>query len=88
MEYEQQDTESVSDKIRAGILFGNEFLMGEFRFGQQFGTYLYKGYSAPNLIFQNYYLNYRFSKHLLISVHLKVHGREAEYININVGYLF
>ena len=88
LEYEQQDAEAESDKFRAGILFGNEFIMGEFRFGQQIGAYLYKGYSAPNLIFQNYYINYRLSKYLLIGTHLKVHGRKAEYININVGYLF
>jgi len=88
LEYEQQEAPSISEKLRTGILFGNEFLMGEFRFGQQIGAYLYTGYSAPSLIFQNYYLNYRFSKHLLVGTHLKAHGRVAEYININVGYVF
>lgn len=87
-EYEQIEAVSISDRMRIGLLFGNEFIMGQFRFGQQIGVYIFQGHKAPELVFQNYYLNYRLTEHLITGVHLKAHGRVAEYLSFSFGYQF
>ena len=80
--YGQRD---VADELSLAPLLGNEFLIGDLRFGQQVGLYLLKGIKAPNDIFQNYYLRYLIQKKMSAGVVLKVHGRVADYLAFQVG---
>lgn len=89
IEYEQPvDPAPFTDRIRIGAMTGNEFFMGQFRFGQQIGIYAYTGYSVPSHLFQSYYLNFYFGEHFIAGVQLKAHGRTAEYLSATMGYIF
>ncbi len=80
-------TEPV-DQWSVAPLFGNEFLLGQLRFGQQFGAYLLKGEKAPKRLLQNYYLRYKINAHLMTGVNLKAHGRVADYLSVQLGWMF
>ena len=80
-----ETTERKTNPFNAGIFLGNEFLMGQFRFGQQMGLYFIKGSDARNLLFQNYYLRWFIEEKYILGIHLKVHGRVADYLGVQIG---
>ncbi len=80
--------EKIMDQISMGTYIGNEFFIGKIRFGQQMGIYVFRRKSAPNLLFQNYYLRYLLKEHWVIGADLKAHGIEADYMLIQIGFVF
>ncbi|TRX72436.1 acyloxyacyl hydrolase [Carboxylicivirga sp. M1479] len=69
-------------------LVGNEFIFGQLLFGQQIGAYVLKGSSASNTVLQNYYLRYKINSRLIAGVNLKAHGKVADYLSVQVGFIF
>ena len=89
VEYQQLfDFNKAIDQWSIAPLIGNEFLIGRFRFGQQLGIYLLQGRKAPNYLLQQYYLRYLFKKYFTTGINLKVHGRVADHLSIQLGYVF
>ena len=88
LEYRQlQAYENATDQWSVAPLVGNEFLLGRLRFGQQLGFYLLQATGLPNNLFQNYYLRYQVSKHFTGGINLKAHGRVADYLAIQIGFV-
>lgn len=88
-EYEQlPDTQKAIDQWSIAPFFGNEFILGKLYFGQQIGIYALRGYQAPNLMVQNYYLRFRIQSNLITGINLKAHGRVADYLSLQFGVAF
>ncbi|MGQ1787029.1 acyloxyacyl hydrolase [Saccharicrinis sp. GN24d3] len=88
MEYQQNPgTRIAIDQWSIAPLIGNEFLIGDVRFGQQLGVYLLQGATATNNVFQHYYLRYLFRNKFTAGTNLKVHGRVADYLAFQVGII-
>jgi len=88
---EYQQLNNVNDDLdqwSIAPLVGNEFLLGQLRFGQQIGLYLMQGDEAPNLMLQNYYLRYIINSRFVTGANLKAHGRVADYLSFQFGYIF
>ncbi len=89
LEYQDaKNVENVKYQIGIGPYIGNEFFIGNVRFGQQLGIYVLRRKKVPNLLFQNYYLRYLLKEHWVIGADLKVHGIEADYILVQLGVVF
>ena len=71
-----------------GIAAGNEFLLGKFLFGQQFGVYLLRPNTRAQDLYQRYSLVYRINSSFSYGVSLKVHGHVADFLDLRVGYSF
>jgi hypothetical protein len=71
---------------RAGVLAGNEFLMGRFVFSQQMGFYVYKPAPYFNALYQRYGLIYRFNNHIAMGVNLLAHGHVANFLDFRCVY--
>ncbi|WP_289053329.1 acyloxyacyl hydrolase [Carboxylicivirga marina] len=88
-EYHQlADSYGEAEQWSVAPLVGNEFLLGQLRFGQQIGLYIVKGAKAPNDVLQNYYLRYKVNSRLMAGVNLKAHGRVADYLSFQLGLMF
>jgi hypothetical protein len=85
LEYQEQKV-IQNEPFSGGVFFGNEFLIGQFRFGQQLGVYLFGGQDAHSQLFQNYYLRWLSKGRLILGAHLKVHGHVADYLSFQLGY--
>ncbi len=85
---ELSERQKTIDQWSVASLVGNEFIFGKLYFGQQIGIYLLQGQAAPNLLLQNYYLRYRINARLMTGVGLKAHGRVADYLSVQLGYIF
>ncbi len=86
----QQSTEpgDAIDQWSIAPFLGNEFILGKLYFGQQLGIYALRGIEAPNLLLQNYYLRFRINPNLITGINLKAHGRVADYLSIQFGFVF
>lgn len=87
IEYQQMHAKE-DDPWSLGCLAGNEFLMGQFLFGQQMGIYVLKGTNARTKLFQNYYLRYKTNSRIMAGVNFKAHGHVADYLCFQLGYAF
>lgn len=76
--------ESV-DYLKAGMLIGNEFLLGKFNFSQQFGIYIYDPYNRDADVYQRYGLDYHISQKLFSGIGLKAHGHVADFLDFRIG---
>ncbi len=83
-----KSVENIKDKSGLGAYLGNEFFIGNIRFGQQLGVYVLRRKEAPNLLFQNYYLRYIIKDKWVTGANLKVHGIDADYILFQIGRAF
>ncbi len=89
MEYQQnKNADEIKEQIGIGAYIGNEFFIGNIRFGQQLGIYVLKRNEAPTLLFQNYYLRYLLKQHWVVGANLKGHGIDADYLLMQLGYVF
>lgn len=89
LEYRQMRAyENAMDKWSMAPLVGNEFLLGRLRFGQQLGLYLMQASELPNNLFQNYYLRYQINEYLTVGTNVKAHGRVADYLAVQMGFVF
>jgi len=88
-EYQQINNNTESEyQISIAPLFGNEFLFGQLFFGQQLGAYILKADGQSHWLLQNYYLRYKINSHLTAGVNLKAHGRVADYLSFQFGFIF
>ncbi len=86
---EQQAMENKSDgHIMIGLLAGNDFLLGRFIFGQQFGVYLYNPHGGTPDVFQRYYLDFFITDRLTSGIGLKAHGHVADFLEFRIGMAF
>jgi hypothetical protein len=76
------------DYKKAGLLAGNEFLLGRFIFSQQFGVYIYNPYKRDADVFQRYGLNISFAKRMIAGVGLNAHGHVADFLELRFGVSF
>lgn len=72
--------------LMAGVLAGNDFLLGKFVFGQQFGVYIYNPYGNTPDLFQRYFLDFNFTKNLSTGIGLKAHGHVADFLDFRFGF--
>ena len=84
-EIARQDLNDDHQKISG--LVGHHLLFGKFDFSQYWGTYIYAPYKPSNF-YQRYTLTYKFTKHFLSGVTLKVHGDVADNFQILLGLHF
>ena len=82
----------IEDKssLRAGLLFGHEFLIGRYHFSTHMGFYAYRPYRDKeyDIFYQRYKLTYCFKNRLYLGVSLKAHRHVADYFDIRLGYSF
>lgn len=71
-----------------GTAVGHEFLLGKFRFSQQFYFYLLKPDVQPADVYQRYGLMYAFRQYWSVGFNLKVHGHVADFIDLRVARRF
>jgi outer membrane protein W len=74
--------------LMAGIFAGNDFLLGRFIFGQQFGAYLYNPVGGRPDVFQRYHLEFMINNRLIAGLGLKAHGHVADFLDFRFGVLF
>lgn len=67
---------------------GHEFLLGNFKFAQVLGTYLYKNYHPTPGFYQRYTLDWRFSSNWQIGTGIKAHAQVGEFIDVRLSYRF
>ncbi len=71
--------------VRAGIMFGNEFILGRFLFSQRIGAYVYNETTNPTL-FHRWGLLYRTSHHWSLGFSFLAHGKTADFFDAKVAY--
>ncbi len=79
------DNSSI-DHYLAGILIGNDFLLGKFIFYQQFGLYVHNPYKSYSC-FQRYGLLFRINAWLTTGIGLKAHGHVADFLDLKMGII-
>lgn len=72
--------------VRAGLLFGHEFILGKFLFSQRIGVYLYNPTGYFDAFFHRWGLHYNINKHLGIGFNLLAHRHVADYIDLRVTW--
>ena len=80
----KKDSVSVSP-IRAGMLFGHEFLLGKFTFSQRLGLY-FINQMPYNRLYQRWGLNYQINNHWSIGTSLLSHRQVANFFDIRASY--
>lgn len=73
-----------TDHRLAGLMVGNDFILGQFVFYQQFGVYVYNPYKKEK-VFQRYGLLFRFKDFLVAGIGLKAHAQVADFLDFRVG---
>ncbi len=81
----QRENKNTDHRL-AGLMIGNDFLLGKFVFYQQFGLYVYNPHKDETF-FQHYGLLFRFNNCLAFGIGLKAHGHVADFLNIRVGFI-
>lgn len=76
------------EHFMAGLVVGNDFLLGRFIFGQQFGAYLYNPVGGRPDVFQRYYLEFMINKQFVAGLGLKAHGHVADFLDFRFGIFF
>jgi hypothetical protein len=76
------------EHLMAGLFAGNDFLLGRFVFGQQFGVYLYNPVGGTPDVFQRYHIEFMINKRLVAGIGLKAHGHVADFLGFRFGILF
>ncbi len=76
----------TTDHRAAALLLGHELQLGYFRFGQQFGLYVYNpSPTAVDNIYHRHSLLWRSPKGWLLGVSLQAHRQVAEAFDLRVG---
>jgi hypothetical protein len=76
------------EHFMAGLFVGNDFLLGRFIFGQQFGAYLYNPVGGRPDVFQRYHLEFMINKQFFAGLGLKAHGHVADFLDFRFGIFF
>jgi hypothetical protein len=76
------------EHLMAGLFAGNDFLLGRFVFGQQFGVYLYNPVGGTPDVFQRYHIEFMINKGFVAGIGLKAHGHVADFLGFRFGMIF
>ncbi len=76
--------EKNTDHRLAGLMAGNDFILGKFVFYQQFGVYVYNPYKKEKF-YQRYGLLFRFNTFIVAGIGLKAHGHVADFLDVRIG---
>lgn len=72
--------------VRAGLLFGHEFLLGKFLFSQRLGVYIFDQTPYFDKIYHRWGLHYRVNNKWGTGFHLKAHRHIADFIDVRLTY--
>lgn len=72
--------------VKAGLLFGHEFLLGKFQLSQRLGVYIFDQTPYFDRIYHRWGLHYNINKHWGAGFHLKAHRQVADFIDVRVTY--
>lgn len=81
----KQDSVSAS-AVRAGLLFGHEFLLGRFLFSQRLGVYIFDRTPYFDRIYHRWGIHYRINEHWGAGLHLQAHRQVADFIDLRITY--
>ncbi|HEX5655203.1 MAG TPA: acyloxyacyl hydrolase [Chitinophagaceae bacterium] len=76
----------TASPVKAGILFGHEFLLGKFIFSQRLGIYLFDQTPYYDRLFHRWGIQYRLNRHWGAGLHLKAHRHVADFIDVRLSY--
>jgi hypothetical protein len=71
--------------VRAGLMFGNEFLLGRFLFSQRIGVYIFNQ-TTYSEFFHRWGLLYRMSSHWAFGFSFLAHGKTADFFDAKLAY--
>jgi hypothetical protein len=85
----QLKADSITEPAtKAGILVGNEFILGKFLFSQQLGIYVFDRTPYFDQLYHRWGLLYSISRHWGIGINMKAHRQVADFIDLRVVYAF
>lgn len=73
---------------RVSVFTGHEFTMGDFRFSQILGIYVYDKLKPYDLIYHKWGIFYRHNSGILAGIELKAHKHVAEFVCLKLGFEF
>lgn len=75
----------IASPVRAGLLFGHEFLLGKFIFSQRLGYYYFSEMPYERF-YHRWGLGYRINKHWGAGFSLLAHKQVADFFNLKATY--
>ena len=72
--------------VRAGLLFGHEFILGKFLFSQKLGVYVFNQTPYHDAVYHRWGIHYRINRHWGIGFHLKAHRQVADFVDVRITY--
>ena len=75
----------IASPVRAGLLFGHEFLLGKFIFSQRLGYYYFSEMPYERF-YHRWGLNYRMNRHWSAGFSLLAHKQVADFFNVKLAY--
>jgi hypothetical protein len=75
----------IANPVRAGVLFGHEFLLGKFIFSQKLGYYYFSEMPYERF-YHRWALGYRITRHWGAGFSLLAHKQVADFFNVKVTY--
>lgn len=74
--------------VKAGVMLGHEFLLGQFQFSQRLGVYVFDQTPYYDRIFHRWGLQYRINRHFSAGFNLLAHRQIAEFVDFRLAYTF
>ncbi len=75
-----------ASSLRAGILFGHEFLLGKFLFSQRLGLYIFDETPYFDRLYHRWGIQYRINRHWSMGFNLQAHRQVADFIDVRFTY--
>ena len=72
--------------IRAGLLFGHEFLLGKFIFAQRIGIYVFDQTPYYDRLYHRWGIHYFLNKHFGVGIQIKAHRQVADFVDLRLTY--
>lgn len=72
--------------VKAGILFGHEFLLGKFLFSQRLGLYVFDQTPYYDQLYHRWGIQYQVSRHFRAGFNLLAHRHVADFIDLRIMY--
>jgi hypothetical protein len=83
----KKDTIKAS-AVKAGILFGHEFLLGKFSFSQRLGLYVFDQTPYYDQLYHRWGVQYQINRHFSAGFNLQAHRQVADFIDLRIMYTF
>lgn len=84
--YEDVDYTNPVNRYRVGLSICNEFVIGRVGVGFDAGVYVFDPIKVDGWNYFSVSMKYRVTDNIYVSVGLKSHGAEAEFMDFGVGY--